>query len=645
MVFALLFMGVLLLSLGFLYKAGRLTSDRMELQNAADAAAYSVALTEARDLNFAAYINRAMVANEVAIGQLVGLASWAFHWYSIGDFLRYYNAQLLAPATLGISTAIIEPVASVFNISGGVLVTITSTLARLGVSVLRFINYFYSLAQFGFHTVSALFSIGVIDETITRNAPAGARLSESGIAHLVLHFASYGSLPLPIPGGAFTASYSPSSRVTKDEYDAGDKGDLEGYEKLAAVIRDSRDPFTMSRGWAFGLFTPFESIIEGIDTPDWLNLDVDDKGTLTVEADNPPPFPLVIDIGVAEAGIELSVWFKFGIALLREGGSELRLVLPAAGAGQISGQTFNWTGADATSLALTFGGGFDVEAYLELLGEEVARTSFGASLLAENDLLNASFTVFGEEITLIDDLPFPLSAPFGAGYAEASRTGTPSNKFIRFPHLAREPVGQLSGSEYGGAAGRILGWEAVPPVGAPSSGVAYQATNVVPSTRWVNQSYAGLPRFVDTTGNDSTLLGFGAPYVTISLVLDQDEFAASRVWSAGESSRGGPAPEMTGDPARPLTNLKLTERMPNDQMQSVARGQVYFSRPNDLDYFARADGQEEYGNAFNPYWNARLVESRYIDKIVAALIQQQEDFTGSGEVFDLLDGFLEDLIP
>jgi uncharacterized membrane protein (Fun14 family) len=76
-VFVLLFLGILLISLNFIYKQGRITSDKMEMQNAADAVAYSISLTEARDLNFAAYLNRAMVANEVAIGQLLGLASWA----------------------------------------------------------------------------------------------------------------------------------------------------------------------------------------------------------------------------------------------------------------------------------------------------------------------------------------------------------------------------------------------------------------------------------------------------------------------------------------------------------------------------------------------------------------------------------------
>ena len=48
MVFVLLFLPVLILSLLFLYKAGIVTSEKMQLQNAADAAAYSTSLIEAQ---------------------------------------------------------------------------------------------------------------------------------------------------------------------------------------------------------------------------------------------------------------------------------------------------------------------------------------------------------------------------------------------------------------------------------------------------------------------------------------------------------------------------------------------------------------------------------------------------------------------
>jgi hypothetical protein len=50
--------------------------------NAADAAAYSAAQWEARSLNFQAYLNRAIVANEVAIAQLVSLRSWSKYMLS-----------------------------------------------------------------------------------------------------------------------------------------------------------------------------------------------------------------------------------------------------------------------------------------------------------------------------------------------------------------------------------------------------------------------------------------------------------------------------------------------------------------------------------------------------------------------------------
>ena len=59
------------------FTLGQTVNDKLRLQNAADAAAYSAALWEARSLNFQAYTNRAIVANEVAIAQFVSLRSWA----------------------------------------------------------------------------------------------------------------------------------------------------------------------------------------------------------------------------------------------------------------------------------------------------------------------------------------------------------------------------------------------------------------------------------------------------------------------------------------------------------------------------------------------------------------------------------------
>jgi hypothetical protein len=63
--------------LALLFNSGLVVNDKIRLTNAVDAAAYSAAQWQARALNYQAYLNRAIVANEVAIAQLVSLRSWS----------------------------------------------------------------------------------------------------------------------------------------------------------------------------------------------------------------------------------------------------------------------------------------------------------------------------------------------------------------------------------------------------------------------------------------------------------------------------------------------------------------------------------------------------------------------------------------
>jgi hypothetical protein len=73
-------MGLVVLMMGtitlfYLFSTGQISADKQRVTNAADAAAYSAALWRARVLNYDAYSNRAMIANEVAIAQTLTLAS------------------------------------------------------------------------------------------------------------------------------------------------------------------------------------------------------------------------------------------------------------------------------------------------------------------------------------------------------------------------------------------------------------------------------------------------------------------------------------------------------------------------------------------------------------------------------------------
>ncbi|MFT5535613.1 MAG: hypothetical protein ACI802_003878 [Candidatus Paceibacteria bacterium] len=65
-----------LTALYFLFNTGQLSSEKTKLVNTADAVAYSAGVMQARALNFDAYSNRALVANEVLVAQMVSLSSW-----------------------------------------------------------------------------------------------------------------------------------------------------------------------------------------------------------------------------------------------------------------------------------------------------------------------------------------------------------------------------------------------------------------------------------------------------------------------------------------------------------------------------------------------------------------------------------------
>ncbi|MCW8164146.1 hypothetical protein D8B22_16040 [Verminephrobacter aporrectodeae subsp. tuberculatae] len=66
-----------LAALFFLFNTGQLSQEKTKLVNTADAVAYSAGVMHARALNFSAYGNRALVANEVLVAQMVSLSSWA----------------------------------------------------------------------------------------------------------------------------------------------------------------------------------------------------------------------------------------------------------------------------------------------------------------------------------------------------------------------------------------------------------------------------------------------------------------------------------------------------------------------------------------------------------------------------------------
>lgn len=652
-VFVLLFIPVLLVAFYFLYKAGKITSDKMELQNAADAAAYSVSVVEARDLNFSSYMNRAIVANEVAVGQLVGMASWAFHWRSYDDYLRAYSTPL-KPTPLAPLAAVLEGIGKVFKISGDVAIKIMKPLAKYGTLITHNINKFYGYAQYGFHLTSTLYALGAVQTMIDQNAPDGARLSEFGLLTLIGHLGTYGALP-SLPGEQFTSSYNPTATTPVADFQADTEGETDagGYGRLAAIISDSTDPFTKSRGWVFDPFLimrdqlglppdPFysEDTTANGKRRGWAGIDVGSN----------------IDLGIFE--VEWKFWLLFHIDFTRVGGGELRMVVPLSGstADMAAGQYFNWSGADTSFLGTGIKGGFSVKAWIviPIIDERIKVVDVGASIKVVDDRLRIFVNLFGggtgcepddgdpdteeaceevegEEGLEIVNVPFPTKFPASAGFAQAGTkkgaldnflTTTPSDG--EFPHMGADVSAALKGpvprEGYGGAADSMLAWEfPVPP------GIFYQSGM---AERKVADKYGGLPRFMDTH-DVRPLYRTGGPNLVLGVVLGETEFDLANPTAGGTRSKE----------VEPTGRLELTDKFANQQLSVLAKSEVYFKRPTDLSYFRRGDGQEEYGSAFNPYWQARLVETSHSDRTAALMLQQGVNMDGSTPLFNLLSIF------
>jgi hypothetical protein len=553
---------------------------------------------EARDLNFAAYMNRAIVANEVAIGQLVGLASWAYHFKSFADYVDSYDKLILSPATLGASTPVVSAITGVWRSAGTTAINIMKKVANYGTLVIHNINKIYGFAEFGYHTVSVIFAVGVLDDVMDENGPPGTKISDFGIISLIAHVATYGVLP-SLPGEQFATGYGATK--TKAE-DLGGQDD--GYARLAALIRDSRDPFTMARGWEL----------------------------------RPPGFPLEIelhpsfgiDLVVASVEFGFDFYLLFDLSLERKGNSELRFVkLPKSGKVKPA-EYANWSSADTTGLFVKII--FDFEAWAEACALGLCETvSVGGGFKFGDGKASLYLRILGEDIEVIPEIPFPTAAPFASGFAEVGKNSPNNLGTIQMTPKVGS-VGVIDGDKhYGEAPQNLLAWVSpgpgVPtPIGIMPSAEIYE---LLLGSR-VNKKYAGLPFYVDTTGK-GPFLGVGAPNLLIGLVQDEGDYDSTTT-------------------VEPTGRLGLNEAFAGDdggRLAVLAKSELYFSRPTDkfASHFHRDDGQVEIGNAFNPYWQARLVDTSYADRTLALAIQQQQDFINLSNSFDALLNKLSGIMP
>jgi hypothetical protein len=199
----------------FMFNSGQMVQEKMRLTNTADAVAYSAGVFEARVLNYDAYTNRAIIANEIAIGQAVGLASWAKYAGTAADNISPYM-YLIPYAGPAIASALdyIADIMDVITYAFAAAVTLhDGTINAL------------KLSQFAVHgpgnAVALANRLVVMQEVAQRNDPD----------------ADVDILPLYDDFMGFTQRYTSDTQ----------------RKRMGQVVSDDRDTFLKSRNWSFGL--------------------------------------------------------------------------------------------------------------------------------------------------------------------------------------------------------------------------------------------------------------------------------------------------------------------------------------------------------------------------------------------------------
>lgn len=198
-----------------LFNTGQLSAEKMRVTNAADAAAYSGLLWQARALNFQAYTNRAMVANQVSIAQAVSLRSWAQYGRISANNVN---------SVLG-SLPFVGAVTQAFQVAVESAATVIEPVADVLLFAADTVNQALSVGQ----EIMFVAGAAATPEVVQHVAKANNRNFQVASAFSLTGFAENAS------GWAdFTESY---------------RSDSAAMASRAEIIRNSRDRFSKERDW------------------------------------------------------------------------------------------------------------------------------------------------------------------------------------------------------------------------------------------------------------------------------------------------------------------------------------------------------------------------------------------------------------
>lgn len=648
MLFGLFFLAVVVMAMLILFNQGQLVKNRVQLENAADAAVYSQAKLAARHQNFIAYTNRAMVANEVSIGQMVALLSWAKHYKNVGSFTNYplYQTPIVPPSPVTYAQ-VLNAVTLPYKIMGTAVSTPTAVLVDHWPKVVSYFNSALGLFQkiFALSTMEAQIELNldvVKDHEFDKNdgvmyTPVvgwyfftqnilltyfGENFNSDKLASLVGDSDKTTSVDEEALLQDFLAdqtdldelenmindnspgisrkknknvSGGKDSHLNADEDDEGDSA-IEAYQRYAAIVNRNREGFTADRHWNVG----------------------GETGDLIPD--------LKFDLGVLK--IELNLDLSFWTGLRNDGGAAyIGNDLEA----DSDIESLGWAAMDVASFGIEFYFNLFFKVEVCIFGcSTIVKLDFGGTLPIGLPLAGATHQVVSDNqyakrfLTDWGDIGSEDTGMWGGEDGDKVNDGA-----LDWFHLNTLAWGQISPTTGGGMYGANVNQDVSDSYAAPpsfyslgssfqESGISYEYT--VALTKSFDDIETTDEGAFGVTGNENDW-GDGSAN---SAVVDHTRFdVASQSRAEDGSFEGGYQQMMWGDD-RP--------------MMTVSSAETYFANPMQ----ETEAGTAEPASLFSPFWDARLREPSAITLLIATgEIDWQEIFEGlSGSAVDIVEWML-----
>jgi hypothetical protein len=205
------------------YNISQMTHGKMQTMNAADAGAYAAAIVAARDMNFMAYTNRAMVANHVFVGQLVSFTSLALFFADLAGTL----ATILNILSLFPPLAWLRSIAQVLERVEDFLEQAPNYIGK----VINGVDY-YLAGLSGLQQVVRGFTLLDAEKAVDKVIKANDKNEEL-------------EWELGSGSGALTIANNLNAFLNL----SSQKEDKQSLSRFADVVRNSRDGFTTKRNW------------------------------------------------------------------------------------------------------------------------------------------------------------------------------------------------------------------------------------------------------------------------------------------------------------------------------------------------------------------------------------------------------------